>query len=250
MKNDPTVYKKENRSTTLDWLLIYTSDSRTKSLLLIACSFYLQYLGNDEHYVLHYILGVMTSSMNKFLIDNFRISPHEAELFSSCFQVKAYSKGEKFIEYGKVSQKIGFVEKGLLKCVSIGNRKEVIDDFVFENQFVANYYSFLTKNESTKEIICMNDSVIRITTRNQIEELGKKHSFMEQMARNIAEKLFISTHQKLEDIRLLSAEERYLKLLNSNSNIMNEIPQYEIASYLNVSPETVSRIRKKLMKIS
>ena len=188
--------------------------------------------------------------MKKFLIDNFQISPKEAELFQSCFQVKQFSKGEKFIKYGKVSQKIGFVESGLLKCVLIGDKKDIIDDCVFENQFVTNYHSFLTKNKSTKEIVCMHDCVIRITTRNKMEELGKEHSFVEQIARKVTEKLFIATHQKLEDLKLLSAEERYLKLLKTKSKILNEIPQYDIASYLNVSPETVSRIRNNLTKLS
>ncbi|MEO1451316.1 MAG: Crp/Fnr family transcriptional regulator, partial [Bacteroidota bacterium] len=70
------------------------------------------------------------------------------------------------------------------------------------------------------------------------------------MARQIAERLFISTHEKLEDLRLLSAEERYRKLLRTNGDLLHRIPQYEIASYLNVRPETVSRIRKSLSRLS
>jgi len=188
--------------------------------------------------------------MNKFLIDNFKISPNEAELFAACFRPKFYAKGEVFLSVGKVSNKIGFVEEGLLKCLLIGENKEIVDDFVFEKQFVANYHSFLTKQESTKQIVCMTDAIIRITSREKIEELGKKYPFVESVARLITEKLFISTHQKLEDLRMLSAEKRYLKLLKTNVKLLNTIPQYEIASYLNVSPETVSRIRNKLTKLS
>lgn len=188
--------------------------------------------------------------MQNFLINNFKISPHEAELFVACFQPKNYLKGDTFIRVGEVSHKIGFVEKGMLKCVLIGSDKEVIDDFVFENQFVANYHSFLTKKESTKEIVCMTDAKISITNREKIEALGQKYSFVEKVARLITEKLFVATHQKLEDLRILSAEERYLKLLKTNAKLLSKIPQYEIASYLNVSPETVSRIRRKLTGFS
>ena len=188
--------------------------------------------------------------MQNFLIDNFKISPQEAELFVACFHPKSYLKGDKFISVGEVSNKIGFLEKGMLKCVLIGNEREVIDDFVFEKQFVANYHSFLTKKESTKEIVCMTDARISIANREKIEELGRKFSFVEKVARLITEKLFIVTHQKLEDLRILSAEERYLKLLKTNARLLSEIPQYEVASYLNVSPETVSRIRRKLTEVS
>ena len=184
--------------------------------------------------------------MIKFLTDSFDISPEEAEILSSCFLSKEYKKGDKFLKLGEVSNKIGFIEKGLMKCVLIGSSKEVVDDFVFERQFVANYHSFLTKTKSKKELVCMKNSTVRIAHRNQLEELGERHPFMERIARLISESLFISTHQKLENIRLLSAEERYLQLFESNREILQEIPQYEIASYLNVSPETVSRIRNSL----
>ncbi len=188
--------------------------------------------------------------MKDFLISNFNLSLNEATLFCDCFVAKPYTAGQKFVSYGDVSHKIGFVEKGFLKCVSIGQTKEVIDDFVFDHQFVANYHSFLTKKASTKDIVCITNSIIRVATRERIEELGKKYAFVEQVARIVAEKLFVATHKKLENILLLNAEERYVELLNSNGQILNKIPQYEIASYLNVSPETVSRIRKKLSMLS
>lgn len=183
--------------------------------------------------------------MIDFLVNNFNITKADAALFSESFEKSTLIKGETFIPYGRVNHRIGFVEKGLLKCTLIGREKSVIDDFVFENQFVANYYSFLRQEESNKEITCLKDSVLRIITRKKLESLGTTHLFIEKIARQVAEQLFISTAKKLEDLRLLSAEERYLKLLHINRRITEEIPQYEIASYLNISPETVSRLRNK-----
>lgn len=183
--------------------------------------------------------------MKQFLVETFQISETDAQLFSDSFERVHLNKGEKFISFGKVSDRVGFVEKGILKCTIIGDEKSVVDDFVFENQFVANYYSFLKNEKSNKEIICLEDSVLRIITREKLEELSS-YPFIEQIARQVAEQLFISTAKKLEDLRLLSAEERYLTLININKRLTEEIPQYEIASFLNVSPETVSRIRKKI----
>ncbi|MBM1104507.1 Crp/Fnr family transcriptional regulator [Aurantibacter crassamenti] len=185
--------------------------------------------------------------MKKFLINTFNISESEAQLFSDSFERINLIKGERFITYGKVCNRVGFVEKGILKCTLISSEKSVVDDFAFENQFVANYYSFLRQEKSNKEIVCLQDSVLRIITRNKLEELSK-YTFIANIARQVSEQLFISTSKKLEDIRLLSAEERYLRLVKINKRITDEIPQYEIASYLNVSPETVSRIRKKIAR--
>ena len=188
----------------------------------------------------------LLTKMKNFLINNFQISESDAILFAASFKKINLIKGQKFVAYGMISNRVGFVEKGLLKCTLIGNDKSVIDDFVFENQFVANYYSFLRQEESSKEIVCLKNSVLKIITRKKLEDLATKHSFVEKIARQVSEKLFISTAKKLEDIRLLNAEERYLKLVKVNRRIATEIPQYEIASYLNVSPETVSRIRNKV----
>jgi len=188
--------------------------------------------------------------MTQFLIDNFKLTAEEANAFSASFCIKEYVKGEVFIPYGKTCNHIGFVKKGILKCVTVGKNKEIIDDFAFENQFVTNYYSFLTHTKSTKNIICLDNCIILIINREQLHQLSKKHLFLEQIARKISEKLFLSLHQKLNDLRLLNTEERYLQLFNNNKRLINQIPQYDIASYLNVSPETISRIRKNLTSLS
>ena len=184
--------------------------------------------------------------MKQILIDTFNLIEAEAELFVNSFERISLLKGEPFIAHGKVCDKVGFVEKGLLKCTLIGQNKSVIDDFVFENQFVANHYSFLKQKPSNKEIICLEDSVLKIISRQKLNELSNKYPFVEIMARRVSEQLFLSTAEKLENMRLLSAEERYLRLLELNKQIFEKVPQYEIASYLNVSPETISRIRNKV----
>ena len=193
-------------------------------------------------------MGLQTEpiTMIPSLIKDFSISQSEAEVFAAAFDRVNLKKGERFLSRGQICNRVGFVESGLLKCVILGNGKSVVDDFIFENQFVANYYSFLKKEKSNKEITCLKDTVLNVVTRTKLEELAQDHPFIERIARQVAEKLFLNTAKKLEDLKLLRAEERYLKLTGINKRVINEIPQYEIASYLNVSPETVSRIRNKM----
>lgn len=184
------------------------------------------------------------------LIDTFKITETEAKLFFSCFELIQYSKGDIFLSVGKVSTKIGFVKEGLLKCSFLGSNKEVVDDFIFKNQFVSNYSSFLTQKASTKEIVCLTDCELWMVSKLKLDTLGAQHPFIATMARNTAEQLFVATNQKLENLRLLSAKERYLLLLKNQEYLLQEIPQYEIASYLNVRTETVSRIKKELLGAS
>jgi CRP-like cAMP-binding protein len=184
--------------------------------------------------------------MTSFLIQTFQISKAQAEAFSSCFELQTLKQGDYFVKQGEIPHKIGFLEEGLLKCVLYNDNRSVIDDFAFPGNFVANYYSFLKKEPSNKALICLKDTVLRVTTRDKLSAFDKKHPFTIDLARRVAEKLFLNTHDKLENLRLLNAEERYLNLIKTNQHIALEIPQYEIASYLNVSPETVSRIRRKI----
>ncbi len=188
--------------------------------------------------------------MNTFLIDTFQITKDEAQIFSSSFHTEEYLKGDLFTKNGQVCNKIGFVKKGVLKCITVSKERALIDNFIFANQFVSDYYSYLTKEKSTKDIVCIENCTIHIIDRKKLEKLSNKHPSIGQIAKKATEQLYLLTQQKLDDLRLLNAEERYLKLLNSNKRVINEIPQYEIASYLSVSPETVSRIRKKLIKRS
>ena len=188
--------------------------------------------------------------MIESLVTTFNISDEEAKLFSSCFELVTYVKGDKFLTSGKIASKLGFVKSGVLKCSLIGENKEVVDDFIFENDFVSNYSSFLTEQASTKEIVCLTDSELLITSKKKIDTLGSQYLFISEMARTTAEQLFLATHKKLENLRLLSAKERYLLLLKKQGHLLQQIPQYEIASYLNITTETVSRIKKDLLKRS
>ncbi len=184
--------------------------------------------------------------MNQFLINTFQITEDEAQILSSSFHVKNYLKGEVYIKSGEVCNHIGFVKKGTLKSILVGKQKELIDHFIFENQFVSDYRSYLSKKESIKTITCLENCTILDISRERLDKLARQYDFVKNIEKKVAEKLYTLTEEKLNDLRLLSAKERYLKLLRSNKKVMCKIPQYEIASYLNISPETVSRIRKIL----
>lgn len=184
--------------------------------------------------------------MIDFFSRSLGISMEQATAFAAGFERKSFKKGALFLKLGQTCNAVGFVETGLLKCSLVSEDKTAVDDFIFENQFVANYYSFLKNTPSNKEIACLKDSTIHVIHREQLAAMSKELPFLEEMARKVSEQLFLTTAEKLEDLKMLSAEERYLKLIRNHPNYVNDIPQYEIASFLNVSPETLSRIRKNI----
>ncbi len=176
----------------------------------------------------------------------FEISEGEATIFLSEFKRTELKKNEIFVAEGEVCHAVSLIEKGLMVCVYNKDGEEIIDEFGFENGFITNYYSFLTQSPSQKEIRTLEPSIVHIITRESLEKLGSQHPFIEKMSRIINEKLFLRAHDRIKSLLLESAQERYEKMIAQRPDLAQRIPQYMLASYLHVKPETISRIRKKL----
>lgn len=176
----------------------------------------------------------------------FQISAEEATIFLAEFKKKELKKNEIFVAEGEVCHVVGLIEQGLMVCVYNKEGEEIIDEFGFENGFITNYYSFLIQSPSQKEIRALEPSVIHTITRESLEKLGSQHAFIDKMSRIMNEKLFLRAHDRIKSLLLESAQERYEKMIAQRPDLAQRIPQYMLASYLHVKPETISRIRKKL----
>lgn len=178
----------------------------------------------------------------------FEISEEEAEIFLAEFRKTELRKNETFIAAGEICHVVGLIEKGLMVCVYNKDGEDIIDEFGFENGFITNYYSFLTQTPSLKEIRALEPCIVHLISRQSLEKLGNKYPFIERMSRIMNEKLFLRAHERIKSLLLESAHERYEKLIAQRQDLAQRIPQYMIASYLHVKPETISRIRKKISK--
>lgn len=184
--------------------------------------------------------------MVQILIDHYGLSPQQAAEFNDLFSSLSLKKGARFHQSGEVCDQVGYLEVGILKCVYVREEQEVVDEFVFPGALVTCYHSFMTNTPSRKAIVAISDSQLRVAKKKDIEALAARHPFVESLSRKITEEHFIVAHDKLESLRLEDATTRYLNLLQKTPERVLLLPQYELASYLNVSPETLSRIRKKL----
>ena len=176
----------------------------------------------------------------------FGLSEEETQIFLSKFSRASLRKNDVFITPGKVCHSIGLIERGLMKCVYHQNGEETVFEFAYENSFIADYYSFVTLTPSEKEVRCLEDTIVHTISRESLERLGKDYAFIESMSGKINERLFLRMHDRLKSMLLDPAAKRYQKLVAERQDLIQRIPQYLIASYLNVKPETISRIRKKI----
>lgn len=124
--------------------------------------------------------------------------------------------------------------------------REICTGFAVEHEYLAQYDSFLTRQPSTGNIDALEDCVLINLSYESMQALYQSHPVFERFGRKIAEMLFIMVAYQTNRLLTLTPEERYNELLQKQSHILQRVPQYMIASYIGITPEHLSRIRKKL----
>jgi CRP-like cAMP-binding protein len=174
------------------------------------------------------------------------LSDEEWNDFNLCLAKDVVPKKTMIIKEGQRCDFIAFVVGGIFKFYHVKEGEEKITAFFSVGDVVTNYRSFLTGNPSEHYIEAISDSTIFKITRNDLLSLYEKHRNFDRLGRLIAENVYLDITKRLDSFLNLSPENRYKELLNRNSRLLHEVPQYMIASYLGVKPETLSRIRAKM----
>ncbi len=201
-------------------------------------------------YLTEYSSEIMLVNMNEkikaYFSDFLPLDSDELETFIEKFSLKKFKKGECFIKEGECADEIGFVLKGCLVCLYNKKGVDVVDEFSLEYDFISDYKNFLDSKPAEKDVKCLETSELLVITKKDLDDLyNQKHSF-ERVGRVIAESLFKNWHKKATSLMLDDAKTRYKKLIKDKPTLLQRVPQYLIASYLNVTPESLSRIRKNI----
>ena len=162
--------------------------------------------------------------------------------------VRNYKKRELFVAEGKVSKEIAFIVQGSFRYFMTIDGMEVTTFFSFDNQWAGAYTSFISGKPSQVAIETMEDTEVLILHYNDLQYLYKHHPSAERFGRLMAEYLVGCLEERMYSLLLKTPEERYLKTLATNSLYFERVPQHYIASYLGVAPESLSRIRKRVMR--
>lgn len=127
---------------------------------------------------------------------------------------------------------------------------EHIVGYSFEKEFIGEYSANLCNRESLVNIQAITESVVYPIKYTDITKLWESSMEYQRLGRVIAEQLFVMTYRRLIDSYCNTPEERYTDLMKRYPNLKEVIPLKEIASFIGVTPETVSNIRRRLLKKS
>ena len=168
-------------------------------------------------------------------------------------EISTLQKKKNFAEPGKVCNHIALIVKGSVRFFHIKDGEEITGYFCFENEFTSSYKSFLTRQPSINYIQALEDAQFVSLSYYSMQKayadklIGFK---MERLGRLIAEHYLICYEDRVTSFVTQTPEERYNKLLETGGEILQRIPQHYIANFLGITPVSLSRIRRRIMKIS
>jgi CRP-like cAMP-binding protein len=177
--------------------------------------------------------------------EHIKLTETELLILSESLITKHYKKGEYFIKEKDFCDYVGFVDKGLFNFFYLIDGVEHIRGFFFMNNFISNYPCFLLGDKSKFYIRALENSSITLIHKKNLFLLYKQLPKIQELSRSIVENLYIEISEKYESFFIKTAEERYVELINSEPDILKIVPQYMIASYLGITPEGLSRIKKR-----
>lgn len=160
---------------------------------------------------------------------------------------KKLRKKQYLLQEGDVCKFVAFVEKGVLRSYTIDEKgTERIIQFALEGWLISDLYSFLTAEPATYTIDAIEDCELVLISKNAHEELLRKLARYETWIRLEITGAYIALQKRLTSIISLSLEERYESFTSTYPHIVQRVPQHMIASYMGLTPETLSRVRKRI----
>jgi CRP-like cAMP-binding protein len=189
--------------------------------------------------------------MHEVLFKNIKtkvdLTEAEEQQLRNFFIPKRLRKKQYLLQDGDVCLYTAFVEKGLLRSYTIDEKgNEHIIQFALEDWWISDMFSFLTGEPSAYSIEALEDSELLLINRKAYDEMLIIVPKMERYLRILVQNSLIATQRRLSSKLSLSAEENYKNLIAACNNIIQRVPQHMIASFLGITPETLSRIRKQM----
>ncbi|REC44470.1 Crp/Fnr family transcriptional regulator [Chryseobacterium sp. 5_R23647] len=189
------------------------------------------------------------SNINKYLAKVFEVPAEKVNLCSIQYEMKKVGKHEMLLQEGQVCRNTFFVEKGLLRMYSIDkNGKEHVIQFAPENWLIGDRSSLYFNEKSRYYIEAVEDSEVLFLQPDFFSKLLEE--FPNTIEKNdlIIQKHVKSLQDRINSLLGETAEERYLKFIKMYPDLLLRVPQWMIASYLGITPESLSRVRKELAK--
>lgn len=176
------------------------------------------------------------------------ISEADWNFFTSKLQRTVVPKKTIFLKVNEIENRISFIESGVVRLFIPKENpdKEITFGFSFQNQFISAYDSFLIQKPSLYQLQSLTETTLLSITHSDLQEVYKTTQIGNLIGRLTAERLFLIKSKREQNLLNLSAEERYMKLFKERPELIKVIPLKYISSYIGVTAQALSRIRRRV----
>ena len=189
--------------------------------------------------------------MSQNLIEKLRsyieCNEDEERFIDNVFRVKHFAKGEHFLLAGDVCCEAAFIESGVFRFYINTDERDATYYFAAENEFICDYPSFLPQRPSSVNIQALEAAEIRAISFDDLQSFYREVNFGERFGRLIAEEIFVDSIQQLASFYQDKPAVRYQNFVHRFPQLVQRLPQYYIASYVGIEPQSLSRIRRRFL---
>jgi CRP-like cAMP-binding protein len=175
----------------------------------------------------------------------FGVSPDDVEKITSYFEKINLKKGEYFLRKGQLSDRMGFMQSGIVREFDLSEDREVTKWISTKGYFVVDISSFVFQNPSRWNIQALADSELYVISAADHRSITKVIPNWHELEKQFITKCFSTLEERVVSLISKSAKERYQHLFNFNKELFNTVPLQYLASMLGMTPETLSRLRRK-----
>lgn len=188
----------------------------------------------------------MNSNLIKHISKYIELDEHSIEIIAKYFKPTSHKKKEFLLKEGEVCRSLYFVEKGCLRMFFVDDKAtEQITQFAMENWWISDFFSFTDNKPSEYILQTVEKSDILSIDLLSFEAMLKELPQLERYFRIIMQRAVAASQLRIKYMSELSKEEFYIHFCTSFPEFVQRVPQYMIASYLGLTPEYVSELRKK-----
>lgn len=170
----------------------------------------------------------------------------EVDKIAGAFTLKAFSKYDYFVQEGKVSRHLGFVDSGLFQYYSLKDGEEITTYISTENNFTASLLSYLNEEPARENIRALTPGKVWMISKAAVTALQQEIPAFKDFYIRLVEWQICCIDKSRFDLIMLTAEQRYEKMLREEPHLLQQIPLQYLASILGITPRHLSRIRKNI----
>lgn len=190
----------------------------------------------------------MYENVKKYFSQFAKLTDEEWLAFELVLKPEKVKKKIRLVEFSSICRRIYFVEKGCLRLYYYKDGEEVCGNFFFENELAGSFESFIKQSPSFQIIETLEDSLLLSFSFDELQKLFGNYPVYNRVFMNILNESFIGIQKLISLYILTDPLERYLHLVKNYPAIIQRVPQKYIASFLGITPFSLSRIKARLAK--